>query len=212
MNIDELLKCGSLSECARILFGKDDYGSREKVKRFLSENGIDDWKSWLISHKTKYCECCGKPLENSRNKYCSSSCAAIVNNSKRKKQQYCANCGKPINKPKKYCSNTCQKEFERKNYVNKWLNGEHCGCDSYGGICNFVRDYVLEVHNHKCDVCGFSEKNPFTNAEILEIHHIDGDAFNNRLDNLQVLCPTHHAMTNNYGRRNYKCTRHKHKK
>jgi predicted nucleic acid-binding Zn ribbon protein len=212
MNIDELLKCTSLSECARLLFEKDDYSSREKVKHFLLENGIDDWKSWLNSHKIKYCECCGKPLNNNRGKFCSSSCAAKINNTKRKKENYCINCDKPISSGKKFCSNKCQREFESKEITTKWLNNEHCGCDKNGEISEFVKRYVLELHEHKCDVCGFNEKNPFTGNEILEIHHIDGDCFNNHLSNLQVLCPTHHAMTNNYGRRNYKSTRNRYKK
>lgn len=31
------------------------------------------------------------------------------------------------------------------------------------------------------------------------LHHIDGDHFNNELDNLQILCPNCHSMTDNYG-------------
>lgn len=212
MNIDRLLKCTSLSECARIMFGNDSYPSREKIKKLLAENGIDDWKQWLISHKTKYCECCGKPLKNHRGKYCSSSCAAKINNTKRKKEKYCINCGTQIDNNQKFCSNKCQCEFKAKEITNQWLNNEYSGCDKNGELSEFVRRYVLELHEHKCDVCGFNEKNPFSGNEILEIHHIDGDCFNNNLSNLQVLCPTHHAMTYNYGRRNYNCTRKRYKK
>ena len=32
----------------------------------------------------------------------------------------------------------------------------------------------------------------------LEIHHINGDSTDNRLDNLVLLCPNCHALTNNY--------------
>ena len=41
----------------------------------------------------------------------------------------------------------------------------------------------------------------------LQIHHIDGDATNNREENLQVLCPNHHAMTEHFGSRNKNSTR-----
>jgi hypothetical protein len=35
----------------------------------------------------------------------------------------------------------------------------------------------------------------------IELHHVDGDRFNNLLDNLQILCPNCHSKTpNNSGR------------
>lgn len=38
----------------------------------------------------------------------------------------------------------------------------------------------------------------------LELHHIDGDRKNNLLENLQLLCPNCHALTNNYRGKNKK--------
>lgn len=38
----------------------------------------------------------------------------------------------------------------------------------------------------------------------LELHHINGDHFDNRLSNLQLLCPNCHALTNNYSGRKTK--------
>ena len=37
-----------------------------------------------------------------------------------------------------------------------------------------------------------------TGNSILQFHHIDGDSSNNKEENLQVLCPNCHAMTENY--------------
>lgn len=45
-----------------------------------------------------------------------------------------------------------------------------------------------------CEVCGYTEN--------LELHHINGDHFDNRLENLQILCPNCHAKTDNYRGRN----------
>lgn len=41
----------------------------------------------------------------------------------------------------------------------------------------------------------------------MNVDHIDGDATNNSEDNLQLLCPNCHSLTENYGRLNAKSTR-----
>ncbi|MBR5699920.1 MAG: HNH endonuclease [Bacteroidales bacterium] len=53
---------------------------------------------------------------------------------------------------------------------------------------------VTGINN--CEVCGLTE---WQGRPIpLEIHHINGKNFDNRLQNLQLLCPNCHALTNNY--------------
>lgn len=56
----------------------------------------------------------------------------------------------------------------------------------------------MQKHNYKCELCGFSGNNIKTGKTVLQIHHIDGDAYNLKEENLQVLCPNCHAMTDNY--------------
>lgn len=36
----------------------------------------------------------------------------------------------------------------------------------------------------------------------LELHHINGDNMDNRLENLQLLCPNCHSMTDNFRGKN----------
>ena len=51
-----------------------------------------------------------------------------------------------------------------------------------------------------CQMCGLTEWN---GKQIsLELDHINGDRFDNRLENLQILCPNCHAQTDNYRGRN----------
>lgn len=55
---------------------------------------------------------------------------------------------------------------------------------------------------YECECCGISSWNnkPIT----LQLHHKDGNHFNNNLDNLVILCPNCHTQTNNYCGKNSK--------
>ncbi|MCQ2754452.1 MAG: HNH endonuclease [bacterium] len=56
------------------------------------------------------------------------------------------------------------------------------------------------LKEHKCECCGNTE---WMGLPIkLELHHINGDHFDNRLENLQILCPNCHSMTDNYRGKN----------
>lgn len=111
----------------------------------------------------------------------------------------CPNCGKEIPKssPNKFCSSECFQEYRFKTNVEKWKNnpGEYTAQD----IPSFIRTYMIEKVGCKCEKCGWSEVNPTTGAVPLEIHHIDGDCTNNFEDNLQLLCPNCHSLTENFG-------------
>jgi hypothetical protein len=53
---------------------------------------------------------------------------------------------------------------------------------------------------HKCESCGFTEW--LSNVIPLELHHVNGDKHDNRFENLQLLCPNCHALTDNYRGKN----------
>lgn len=56
------------------------------------------------------------------------------------------------------------------------------------------------LKEEKCEVCGNIE---WMGQPIpLDLHHINGDHFDNRLDNLIIVCPNCHRLTDNWGSKN----------
>lgn len=52
------------------------------------------------------------------------------------------------------------------------------------------------IKEWKCEKCGIT--NWMGEDLTLELHHINGNHFDNRLENLQMLCPNCHALTETY--------------
>ena len=63
-----------------------------------------------------------------------------------------------------------------------------------------IRRHLTKQNGYKCEVCGISEWNnqPIT----LQVDHIDGDASNNIVNNLRLICPNCHSQTKTFGGRN----------
>lgn len=83
----------------------------------------------------------------------------------------------------------------------------YVGAERYLNRDNFLSSAKLKaklfrekIKAEQCERCKLTE---WVGVKIpLELHHIDGDRFNNELINLQVLCPNCHALTDNYSGRN----------
>ena len=61
------------------------------------------------------------------------------------------------------------------------------------------RNLFLEEKNFTCELCGWDKKHPVSNKALVQLHHIDGNDDNWAKENLQVLCPNCHSMTENFG-------------
>lgn len=154
---------------------------------------------------------CGKVVTGRNFKFCSKSCTAIFNNKIRysgneKEIRNCVNCGKTMIgiKQYKYCSKECQTEFEFNKYINRWKNKEVDGniCKHKDNLSKHVRKYIFMKYDNKCSRCGWSEINQYTNKIPLEIDHVDGNHLNSIEENLRLLCPSCHSLTEFYGARN----------
>lgn len=110
----------------------------------------------------------------------------------------CLYCKKELtNHQTKFCNSQCQHNYYNQEKIAAWLRGEDEGWTGYS-IKTWIRKYLLEKANYKCELCGWGKQNPYSQTIPLEIHHKDGNWKNNRPENLQVLCPNCHSLTQNY--------------
>lgn len=108
----------------------------------------------------------------------------------------CLNCGKENKsthqKTNKYCNVQCQKDFEYTKSIENWK--------ITGNISKHtLKRYLLKI-NDTCWECGIKDWND--KPIVLELEHIDGNAFNNFEGNVSLLCPNCHSQTPTYKNKN----------
>lgn len=126
-----------------------------------------------------------------------------------KNQQYencrfitkCAYCGKEITRSKSKIDNSRSGLYfccrEHKDLAQRLDSGEKFNVIRpihYGSDYGDYRAKAFKNYEHKCAICGWDE-----DKRVLEVHHIDSDRENNKIDNLIILCPTcHRKITLHY--------------
>jgi len=97
----------------------------------------------------------------------------------------------------------------RAQVIDSWLAGNDRGYTQGWQMDprRAIKSWLLGRAHHQCELCGWKQINPFSEKSPLQIHHIDGDASNCKPQNLQVLCPNCHSLTDTFGRRNRKSAR-----
>ncbi len=94
---------------------------------------------------------------------------------------------------KTYCDVKCQQAFRTARKMQDFLDGKCVGKEMGFASGEWPRKLLAEHKGYKCASCSISEWNslPIT----LEVNHIDGNALNNTIDNLEFLCPNCHSQT-----------------
>lgn len=149
------------------------------------------------------CKTCRKFfVGDSTRKFCSRSCAATFNNKGVRRHKgtlpTCKGCGKDLKLSERlYCSNKCQQNFELSKKVERasleqsldFLPTQH------------TRKRVFcELVTYECSICGISEWLD-TNL-VLIMDHINGDASDNKLSNLRLVCPNCDSQLPTYKNKN----------
>lgn len=97
-------------------------------------------------------------------------------------KNYCAYCGTELKENRLYCSKSCK---EKARIKEKRINL------SYSQAHKTAKRLAFYVYNmeERCEICGST-----TN---IDVHHIDGDYNNNRIDNLKAVCRSCHRKIHN---------------
>lgn len=104
-----------------------------------------------------------------------------------------------FNQYTKYCSLPCSFKGQQEERKIAYLNGEYIGKHlQYRG---WARELIEDLQGKKCKECGVGDT--YNGKPLsLQVNHIDGDATNNVISNVELLCPNCHSQTSTYGSKN----------
>ena len=65
-------------------------------------------------------------------------------------------------------------------------------------VSRHIKKFLIEKCGEKCSECGWDKKHSVTGKVPIEVDHISGDASENALSNVRLLCPNCHSLTTSY--------------
>ena len=114
------------------------------------------------------------------------------------REKECPSCKTSYRGRGKTCSLKCSNDLKRAEKVSLWLEGKHDGMRGSTQTASFIKQYLRDTRGDKCEKCGWNEVHPSTGNVPIELNHIDGDFTNNKIENLEIICPNCHSLTRSY--------------
>ena len=113
----------------------------------------------------------------------------------------CLGCDEEFPGPswRSYCSNACQFLARQAVLVDAWLSTGQANIA--GNKTHYVRRYLLAQQAHLCALCACPQRwqgQPL----VFVLDHVEGDAENNRRENLRMVCPNCDSQLPTYKSRN----------
>lgn len=134
-----------------------------------------------------------------RNDFCNQSCSTTFNNKGIRRHgeapNNCSYCNK-ITYNDKFCSHKCNSEFE---WISTKSEMIKLGVDTSLGNYR-CKKYLIELHDGKCQICNIHEW--CGQPAPLVLDHINGNPYDNTLNNLRVICHNCNAQTPTFAGRN----------
>lgn len=100
----------------------------------------------------------------------------------------------------KFCTNLCSSSYRHNEAYNDFLNNNDKYCNG-GYTPKSFKDIFLNEQNNKCHICNIDPK--WMNRDLVfVIDHIDGDASNNKRENIRMICPNCDSQTETFKSKN----------
>lgn len=151
----------------------------------------------------KYCVDCGKEISRGAKKRCKSCAKKGKLNNEYKHGKYCEDnenhcidCNKKILGTSIRCSSCHSSRIAKERFKNpknhfNWQGG--LSFEEYGmEFDSALKETIRQRDGYKCKKCGCSQ---LENGRQLDVHHIDYNKRNNKLNNLISLCVRCHRKT-----------------